>query len=92
MNRYYLPTFLCLVNIQNAGNAQIYFRFRRNVSREWQDGMHWNCQQTHVKIKRRLTEDFLKLTPKLVLNDALTEFHEENFMRLRYFQEFVKMR
>jgi hypothetical protein len=27
-----------------------------------------------------------------VLNDALTEFHEENFMRLRYFQEFVKMR
>jgi hypothetical protein len=28
----------------------------------------------------------------IVLNDALTEFHEENFMRLRYFQEFVKMR
>jgi hypothetical protein len=27
-----------------------------------------------------------------VLNDVLTEFHEENFMRLRYFQEFVKMR
>jgi hypothetical protein len=47
---------------------------------------------THVKIKRRLTECFLKLTPKLVLNDALTEFHEENFMRLRYFQEFVKRR
>ncbi len=46
----------------------------------------------HVKIKRRLTEYFLKPTPKLVLNDALTEFHEENFMRLRYFQEFVKMR
>jgi hypothetical protein len=46
----------------------------------------------HVKIKRRLTEYFLKLTPKLMLNDALTEFHEENFMRLRYFQEFVKMR
>jgi hypothetical protein len=37
----------------------------------------------HVKIKRRLTEYFQKLTSKLVLNDALTEFHEENFMRRR---------
>ncbi len=46
----------------------------------------------HVKIKRRLTEYFLNLTMKLVLNDALTEFHEENFMRLRHFQEFVEMR
>ncbi len=40
------------------------------------DKVLYSRYSTHVKIERRLTEYFLKLTPKLVLNDALTEFHE----------------
>jgi hypothetical protein len=40
---------------------------------------------THVKIKRHLMQQFLKLTEKMALNGNLTEFQGKNFMTFRYF-------